>query len=262
MIGHIKPKVCKLPSGTRDEYMNLYCSICHSLRCQFGVLGSLFVNSELAIILLALRDYFAPVSGRRRCPAKGYLIKKPVSIHKVIHCAARFSFLLGWLKVSDWEADGPAFHKKLIKKLLDRKASSILASLGQRNRDVIQEYHSLTTDNCSDFMNVRRKSCLLSKTICIELGKQTSIGSDVLASLSEFFGLAGELVAVADPLIDLKNDIELGEYNPIWELSHRNISMLFHEYESCRLEYHRMEEQIRDELDCTVRRPLIQICVS
>ena len=60
-------------------------------------------------------------------------------------------------------------------------------------------------------MNVRRMSRLLSKTICIELGKQTSIGSDNLASLSELFGFMGELVAIADPLVDLKDDIS--EYN-------------------------------------------------
>lgn len=249
MIGHIKPKVCKLPSGTRGKYMNLYCSICHSLRFQFGVLGTLFVNNELAIILLALRDYFAPVSDRCRCPAKGFLVKKPVSIHRAVHYAARLSFLLGWLKVSDWEADSPALYKKLIKKLLDRKAGNILAGFGQMSRDVMEEYHNVATGNCGNFLNVRRMSYLLSKSICVELGKQTSIDSDSLTSLSELFGLIGELVAIADPLIDLKDDIEHREYNPIRESSHADVSMLFHEYEFYRLEYHHIEERIRNELD-------------
>jgi len=249
MIGHIKPKVCKLPSETKDEYMKLYCSICHSLKSQFGILGTLLVNSELAIILLALRNYYTPEERQYRCPAKLRCTSKPISVHKAVNCASKFSFLLGWLKVLDWETDRPSRYKKWIRKSLDRRAYSLLATLSKESLHVVEEYRDLTAGNSSDFSDVRRMSRLLSRTICIELGKQTMIDSSDLMLLSDFFGLIGEIVALADPLIDLRKDIEAKEYNPIRESVVRNNSDISSEYGQHLSEYRRMESQIKSELD-------------
>ena len=257
MIGHIKPKICKLPSGAKDEYMNLYCSVCYSLRHEFGILGTLFVNSELAIILIALRDHFLPEENWYRCPARIHYTKKPISIHKAVDCAAKFSFLLGWLKVLDWETDKPSFYKKGIRKILDKKAGNLLATLNRESRHIIEQYYDLIASNCRDFSNVRRMSYLLSRAICIELGKQTEIDNSDLVSLSEFFGLVGESLAIADPLIDLGKDIEHKEYNPIWESAIRSDSSVFREYETYRSEYRRMESQIRSKLDSSELRNVL-----
>lgn len=257
MIGHIKPKVCKLPSQAKDSYMKLYCSICHSLRRQYGILSTLFVNSELAIVLLALRDYFVPGESWYRCPAKLHSTKKPVLIHEAVDHAAGFSVLLGWLRLLDWETDNPALHKKAIRRSLDKKAYSILANLRKESRSLIQEYRDLVTANCKDFSYVRRMSHLLSRTICIELGGRTMISSDNLTPLSEFFGLIGELVSIADPLMDLHSDVQRGQYNPIWEAAAGNSLDIPREYERFRSEYHLIENRIVREMDSPELRDIL-----
>ncbi len=249
MIGHIKPKVCKLPSQAKDSYMKIYCSICHSLRHQYGILSALFVNSELAIVLLALRDYFVPGESWYRCPAKLHSTRKPVLIHEAVNHAAGLSLLLGWLKLLDWETDSPALHRKTIRKSLDKKAYRILANLRKETRSLIQEYQNLITGNCKGFSYVRRMSYLLSQTICIELGERTMISSHNLTPLSEFLGLIGELVSIADPLIDLHRDVKQGEYNPIWEAAAEDSLNLSREYERFRSEYHLIENRIIREMD-------------
>jgi hypothetical protein len=257
MIGHIKPKVCKLPSQAKDSYMKLYCSICHSLRHQFGILSTLFVNSELAIVLLALRDYFVPKESWYRCPAKLHSTRKPVLIHEAVNHAAGLSLLLGWLKLLDWETDGPALHKKVIRKSLDKKAYRILASLRKESRSLIQQYRDLVAGNSKDFLYVRRMSHLLSEIICIELGERTMISSDSLAPLSEFFGLIGELVSIADPLIDLHRDVQRGEYKPIWEAAAGNSLDVSHEYERFRSEYHLAKNRTIREMDSPELRDIL-----
>lgn len=257
MIGHIRPKVCKLPSQAKDSYMKLYCSICHSLRRQYGILSALFVNSELAILLLALRDYFMPGESWYRCPAKLHSTKKPVLIHEAVDHAAGFSVLLGWLKLLDWETDSPALHKKAIRKSLDKKASRILANLRKESKSLIQEYRDLVTGNCKDFSYVRRMSHLLSRTICIELGKQTIINSGNLTPLSELFGLIGELVSIADPLIDLHRDVKRGEYNPIWEAAAENSLNVSREYEKFSSEYHLIKNRVIREMDSSELRDIL-----
>ncbi len=248
MIGHIKPKVCKLPSQAKDSYMKLYCSICHSLRHQYGILSMLFVNSELAMVLLALRDYFVPKESWYRCPAKLHSTKKPILIHEAVNHAAGLSVLLGWLKLLDWETDSPGLHRKAIRKSLDKKAYRILANLGKESSSLIQEYRDMVAGNCQDFLYVRRMSHLLSSTICIELGERTMINSDSLTQLSKFFGLIGELVSIADPLIDLHRDVKRGEYNPIWEATAGNSLKVSREYERFRSEYRLIENRIMREM--------------
>ncbi len=257
MIGHIKPKVCKLPSQAKDSYMKIYCSICHSLRHQYGILSALFVNSELAIVLLALRDYFVPGESWYRCPAKLHSTRKPVLIHEAVKHAAGLSLLLGWLKLLDWETDSPALHRKTIRKSLDKKAYRILANLRKETRSLIQEYQNLITGNCKGFSYVRRMSYLLSQTICIELGERTMISSHNLTPLSEFLGLIGELVSIADPLIDLHRDVKQGEYNPIWEAAAEDSLNLSREYERFRSEYHLIENRIIRGMDSPELRDIL-----
>jgi hypothetical protein len=200
-------------------------------------------------VLLALRDYFTPGESWYRCPAKLHSTKKPVLIHEAVNHAARLSVLLGWLKLLDWETDSPALHRKAIGKSLDKKAYRILANLRKESRNLFQEYRDLIAGNSKDFLYVRRMSHLLSRAICVELGERTVINRGNLTPLSKFFGLIGELVSIADPLIDLHSDVQRGEYNPIWEAAAGNSLDVSREYERFRSEYHLIENRIVREMD-------------
>jgi len=208
-------------------------------------------------VLLALGDYFVPKESWYRCPAKLHSTKKPVLIHEAVNHAARLSVLLGWLKLLDWETDNPALHRKAIRKSLDKKAYRILANLRKESRNLVQEYRDLVASNCQDFSYVRRMSHLLSRAICIELGEQTMINSDSLTQLSEFFGLIGELVSIADPLIDLHRDVQRGEYNPIWESAAEDSLNVSREYERFRSEYHLTKNRVIRGMDSPELRDIL-----
>lgn len=83
------------------------------------------------------------------------------------------------------------------------------------------------------------------------------INSDNLTPLSEFFGLIGELVSIADPLIDLHRDVQRGEYNPIWESAAEDSLNVSREYERFRSEYHLIENRVIGEMDSPELRDIL-----
>ena len=87
MLGHLAPSLCKLPIDTRKLYRTLYCSLCDSLRRQFGLVSSVLIDHELNLVLLAFTPYFlaAPVLNYTRCPTQLLLTRKPIYHHVLSH---------------------------------------------------------------------------------------------------------------------------------------------------------------------------------
>lgn len=217
MLGHLKPSLCSLGTENKVAYRTLYCSVCASLRSQYSLPYSLFINNELTLVLLALQPYYEGEMTAKEtpCPAAAFTQKNPAATHPAIDIAAKLSVLLGWIKVVDWETDEPKFYKKYLRKILDRKVQQTLPEISKDFRQVIEEYLFLTKTNATNEQQVRHYSGLLSQHVVLEVGKQTAIEESALKELTALFEMSGEVIAIADHLMDLDEDMLQNQYNPI-----------------------------------------------
>ncbi len=215
MLGHLKPSLCSLGTANKIAYQTLYCSICASLRNQYSLPYSLFINNEMTLVLLALQPYYQAEAVETACPAAAFTQKNPAATHSAIDTAAKLSVLLGWVKVVDWETDQPRFYKKYLRRVLQSKVDETLPQISSNFRSVVEDYLILTKTNSSDEARIRHYSGLLSRQVVLEVGKRTDIGGNALEELANLFELSGELIAIADHLIDLEEDMMQQQFNPI-----------------------------------------------
>lgn len=261
MLGHLSPSPCQLDKETKQNYQNFYCSICASLRKQHNLAYSAFINNELTLVLLSLKSYYQDdtlIAGKTPCPSSLFTFKNAISKHQAIDTAAQLSVLLGWIKVVDWAVDNPRFYKKTIRNILSKKVKKTIPKLNPKFQKIIEEYILLTQNDSTDYEKVRQYSGLLSYHTTLEIGQKTDILQDKLENIGELFRLCGELISVADHLIDLDKDLKNNQYNPIiFEAQKQNIE-LFTAYQKLRLEHNRLKINILDKLNQLFKENIIQ----
>jgi len=262
MIGHIKPPLCRLPSHIRNSYKNLYCSICYSLRQQFGLMSSACINNELTLTVLAFNQHFTAQSKKVACPAHLFCTKRFILKHQIIDSAAQFSLLLAWVKITDWATDNPAFYKTALKKILDRKVKPILSTIQEETKQVIDNYIKLIKNQAPDFYEVRRMSALLAKQIAKDIAGKADTYQDSLETRLKVIELIGEIIAIADPILDLKADIKNQEFNPVVEFAQRNNTTIQEEYEKLTQEYYAIDNKINQYIQSLSRDDANQVFVK
>lgn len=218
MVGHLKVSPCKLAAPQKASYWLSYCSLCDALRKNQGLPAALLLSNELTLLLLAFDDYIPKNGAKTACPAKLFLQKNPIYQHEVSKLAASLSILLAWIKVTDDLTDEPNLSKKLIFNILDKKMQNNMA-LSENLQNVVADYILIVKANETDFEKVQSQSNNLAWALATEIGRQTTASPDFVAQQAETFGLLGELVGIADHLVDFKTDLYQSQYNPIIQKS-------------------------------------------
>lgn len=244
MLGHLKPRSCQLSSPSKQHYQHLYCSICYSLRQQFGLSASFFINHELTLSLAAFPDYSTMNIETCACPANLFCKQKPILRDALIDKAAQLCLLLVWLKLVDWETDSPAFYKKRFRQSIETKVQPVLANLTPSTRQFIDSYLLLIRANSTDFTMTAKMSGLLAKHIFQELNQ-----NNTQVVISDITLLLGELITVADALLDLKKDIGNKEYNPIITATEKNNTTLEQEYKVLKTNYEQIVTAINHKIN-------------
>jgi hypothetical protein len=99
-----------------------------------------------------------------------------------------------------------------------------------------------------DYPYVRRMSGQLSGMVFQRLARETTISSYNRERLGEIFHLTGELIAMADPLMDIEKDLRRNQYNPILDSVKKNNTSLFSEFNHLKSEYEQTEDILRAKL--------------
>lgn len=248
MLGHLKPRSCQLSTASKQHYQHLYCSICYSLRQQFGLSASFFINHELTLSLAAFPNYSHLPTESCACPAKLFAKQKPILRDPLIDKAAQLCLVLVWLKLVDSETDKPAFYKKSLRLSVENKARRVLAELSPATRQFIDSYLLLIRANSTDFATSAKMSGLLAKQIFQELSKEANNQETV----TEITLLLGELITVADALLDIQQDEQQQQFNPIINAAQQNGTTLQQEYYALHADYQLLMKRIEDRLDDTV----------
>ena len=253
MLGHLKPTFCSLSKDDKENYWEFYCAICASLRKQnHNTAYSLLLNNELTLLLAAFQDEFETLTEiETRCPATVFITKKFAFSHEAIDLAGQLSVLLGWIKALDWHTDKPHFLKKILVNKLRKKVSKFLPSLQPESQAVIAQYVQITIANEQDFEVIRLQSALLSQMLVKEIALKVEALPETTALLCTIFGKAGEIIAIADHLIDLEKDQETNQYNPIVYYSEKNQTPLAEEYTRLRMAFNLLRYEIEELLPQT-----------
>lgn len=253
MLGHLKPILCGLSEIGKSQYWQYYCSVCASLRSENSLAYSSLLNNELTLVLAAFQNEIEKESKsiRTACPAKAFLSKNDALTHQSIEMAGKLSVVLGWIKIIDWQTDKPRFYKKIILHKIQKKVDKILPTLSESTQKIINDYVLLTKNNETDFEMIRKQSNDLSQILVEEVAKLTQATAEYTQNIKTLFGKAGELIAVADHLIDIEADRYGKQYNPILFLAEKNKTPLAEEYIKLRIEYNRLQYDIRDILPKT-----------
>jgi hypothetical protein len=246
MLGHLKPILCHLSQDSKALYWQFYCSGCHALRQENNLAYSLLLNHELTLLLYAFQDEYKEANPiKTRCPATAFLFTKPSFSHTAMDKSAQLSIVLGWIKALDWNTDNPTlFHKTLLKSL-SKKAKRIISSLQPSSQQTIAHYAQLTQENEQDFDLIRLQSRQLSQMLVDEIALCIDANPETTNVIRHLFGKAGELIAIADHLIDLEKDISGKQYNPIIYYSEKKQTSLAEEYISLKRNFHQLKYEIQ-----------------
>jgi hypothetical protein len=254
MLGHLKPTLCGLSENGKAQYWQFYCSVCSSLRSQNNLAYSFLLNNEMTLLLAAFQSFIEKEAQQTKtsCPAKAYLSKNPTYSHKAIETAAKLSVLLGWIKILDWQTDKPRFYKKILVLKLNKKTKKIIPHLAEDSQKILNDYVAITKNNETNFQIIQEQSNILSKMLVKEIAAQIqNIENEEIIFIQNIFGKAGELIAIADHLIDLEKDIIGKQYNPIISYSEQKNTSLAEEYIKLRIEYNRLIYAIKELLPKT-----------
>jgi hypothetical protein len=213
------------------------------LRQQFGLSASFFINHELTLSLAAFPDYADRKTESCACPAKLFCGQKPILRDALIDKAAQLCLLLVWLKLVDSETDSPAFYKKRLRHSIEHKVQPILATLTPPTRQFIDTYLLLIRANSTDFSTTTKMSGLLAKHIFQELCQEPA---DSQKAITDITLLLGELITIADALLDVKKDSQHKQYNPIISATEQNNTTLEHEYALLKTGYQQLVQTIVD----------------
>ncbi len=246
MIGHLKPSFCRSSIDSKENYWEFYCSLCASLRQQNQHIAySLLLSNELTLVLSAFQDEYETLSDiKTRCPAAALLVRRFAFSNEAIDTAAQFSVVLAWIKALDSHTDRPHFLKKLIVHKLYKKVVKILPTLQPESQAIITKYAKLTQENEQDFSIIRAQSAELSRMIVREIGSKTNASTETTTLIQEVFGRAGELIAIADHLIDLEKDQEKKQYNPILLHAAQNKTPIAEEYQKLLIAFNQLKYEI------------------
>lgn len=252
MLGHLKPRRCQLSTHSKQHYQQLYCSLCFSLRQQFGLPASFLINHELTLSLAAFSTTQTLAKEQRACPAQLFCGQKTIVRDALVDKAARLCLLLVWLKLTDSDIDQPAWHKKALKSVLQQKVQGVLKELSPATQQFIDSYIQLIRAN-QDFSHTAKMSGLLAKQVFQELAHDADypIVADITLSL-------GELITLADALLDVQADLTQQQYNPIIEASAKNHSPLATEYLALQNDYLALVERIKQQLNDDSINPLFK----
>lgn len=234
MLGHIQPPLCRLGSPARNRYRQLYCSMCYSLRQQFGLPASLLISHELTLGLVAATDGLAVSVESCACPARMFCSQRPMIRHATVDHAARLNLVLVWLKLVDWESDGRRTYMRWLRQALEGRIKPILAELSPTTREFVAEYIALIKTPTPEFSAIRTYSGELGRRLFAEFSPESS------ADIGRIVALVGETIPVADALLDLQRDISRQHYNPVIAAAEQANIPLEEAYQDLYREYHEL----------------------
>lgn len=214
MFGYVRVNKPEMKVKEYEAYRGIYCSLCRSMRKNFGVLSALTLSYDLTFFSLALMSFGGKVPSFKggRCP---YNPSKRCNYcqngGEELKYAAAVSMMMFYFKVKDNISDGSILKKILMYLILPyaflkyKKAKKLYAEAALIIENAMKE-QSVTEKNGTDSPDIAAHSS------ADALGKLLSLGTED-ENIYRFGYGTGKFVYLCDALDDVEKDIKRKSFN-------------------------------------------------
>ena len=211
MFGYVKAELSKLSEENVENYKNVYCSLCFSLKKNYGISSRFLLNYDVTFLaLLLLNDREQKECEEKFCP---YKFKKCrlIKNEEVFFYCASVLIILAFEKILDNIRDEKFFKKilymflKLIFKRKYLKAKKNYPVLSDKIRQNMISQSNLEKDSVSIDKAAHPSADSLGIIFESFEGKK---------ELYRFGYMLGRWIYFIDAADDLQDDIKTGSFNP------------------------------------------------
>lgn len=213
MIGHIHPIRKKMPLEARREYAQIYCGVCKSLQKKYGITGTLVVNDEISLIVLALRNFFIPKVQTVPCPTKLYIGRACASQHSVFDEAAKYSIMLTKLKLEDSLRDEASLKSKFASFIFRNSIKRMERELTPEESDAAKLYSSSVVAHEGSYLHLKKDGEAFISTLIQGLADKTNASPDQVNQIIHVLTPLSGIILLADAFLDIREDLLNGSEN-------------------------------------------------
>ncbi len=218
MFGYLKPHLKTFPKNLRQQYRQIYCSTCRSLKFFHGIRGCTTLNFEVTfinLIAMALRADEPPCA-TFTCPATPLKVIR--GIDYTDHYLSRscdISLMLTYHQLADNSADTKKKIWPLLMKLYKNRDSAAKENLGFFSSILDDAFASFNTKEAAK-ATINELSDLIgliyqesAEAICHFRGKS------FFDDFSSMMYSIGNWIYLIDAVDDYEDDLKSGSFNPI-----------------------------------------------
>ena len=224
MFGYLKPDKSELKGKYTDEYRHEYCTLCHGLKENFGLLSTVLLNDECTFLYVFLSSLY-PITELKpesfRCPMNP-IRKHTVSINKDALMYASFvNYHLALLKVYDGCVDSHWLKRGIYKITLlfmfrNRKYKRLYSSfenMAHTTDTLCKKLYCLEAANFQDFdFCANIMGDVLYEIMDCYLGLHPIENQKLILEFSKHLGM---WIYLIDAFDDFESDNKSGSFNPL-----------------------------------------------
>ena len=147
-----------------------------------------------------------------KCPLCFNRKKKEVILHDVFENAADGCLLLVWFKIMDSIHDKERILYRLLYYVFKNKIQIILDSSASM-KSMVERYLKVIYSN--DIETIMEETGIAAKSIYLEMLQKTEISNECREQILPIADLYGRIIALADPVIDFKDDMKKHKQSPL-----------------------------------------------
>ena len=211
MYGYVSVNTSELKVRESEEYNARYCGLCDSLRRNFGRVGQLTLQHDMAFLVYLLSGLYEPeeTSFEGRCIA--HPMKKRAFIRSDISdYAADMNVLLAWFKLEDDKEDDNSKKARIMMAALRKGADRVRSKYPEKVEAInaaFSHLHRLEDEGSESLDEVSGSFGDVMAQVCDYRGDEWS------GELRKVGYYLGKFIYIMDAYEDMEDDRKSGSYN-------------------------------------------------
>lgn len=216
MTGYLNPHLKNASKEAKKEYRTFYCSLCHTLKHNFGISGICNLSYELTfflILLYSLNEGKEPTFNGC-CSVTPFLNVKYIDYFSdEFIVASEISMLISKYEADDDVIDGNKIFSRIKANILSRKVHSIEKKAFINDiSDALHIFYSCEKSEEVSFNQVLNAAGDVVESFIKPLTDTLSVNDTII--FNDISNNIGKWIYLIDALDDYDKDLSNGEFNP------------------------------------------------
>lgn len=223
MLGYLHPRLKKTDPKLKEQYMALYCGLCHGLKKYYGYRGITCLNYEVTFLLLLVIS----ASEKENVIFHGSCCLTPFVrvpfidyLSREVKTSADISILVSSFEVKDNVKDGGIFIWKIFDRLLNK--------LNEIALNEMSEFEVSIKNKLNAFYDLEKSKAVNFDEIFYSCGDIVegfvdpllpAVDGPIAEIISKIANCIGQWIYLVDACDDFPKDISTNSYNPLRHVS-------------------------------------------